>query len=249
MLRLLGRRRAPVHLQSQGHCPTCDQATRFVACEPWLRDHFVCTRCGSIPRERALMLCIERFFPAWRSLVIHESSPVGRGASTRLRAECPAYSASQFYPGAALGEIPPGREFPNEDLERLTLPDASLDLFVTQDVMEHILDPARAFAEIRRVLRPGGAHVFSVPLVSKDRPTRITAERGPDGAVVHHVEPTYHGNPVDSAGALVTREWGYDICDFIMRTAGTPTTMVVIDDLSRGIRAEYIEILVSRRSA
>lgn len=41
--------------------------------------------------------------------------------------------------------------------------------------------------------------------------------------------------------------WGYDIADFIMLTAGTPTTIVMIDNLGLGIRAEYIYVLVSRK--
>src|SRR6266508_5153019 len=169
MLRLLRRRRPDnVVLENDGTCPTCDERVRFVARDAWLRDNYSCPRCASIPRERALMLTIERFFPRWRELVIHESSPVGRGASEKLRKACSGYSASQFYPGQPLGVNPTGQRYRNEDLECLTFPDGSIDLFVTQDVMEHVLDPVKAFAEIARVLRPGGAHVFSVPLVSKD---------------------------------------------------------------------------------
>lgn len=40
---------------------------------------------------------------------------------------------------------------------------ASLDLVVCAQVYEHVLDPARLFAEIRRVLRPDGLCFFSGP--------------------------------------------------------------------------------------
>ncbi|HVI93307.1 MAG TPA: class I SAM-dependent methyltransferase [Anaeromyxobacter sp.] len=195
------------------------------------------------------MLSIERFFPAWERLAIHESSPVVRGASVKLARRCAGYSASQYYPDAPLGTVPTGKSFRNENLEKLTFPDGAFDLFVTQDVVEHLLDPPRAFAEIARVLRPGGAHVFSVPLVSKERPSRIAADRDATGAVVHHLPPEYHGNPVDGSGALVTRHWGFDICDHIYAASGLTTTIVHIDDLSHGIRAEYVEILISRKPA
>lgn len=39
----------------------------------------------------------------------------------------------------------------------------SFDVVVASDVLEHIDDDARAVREITRVLRPGGAFVFSVP--------------------------------------------------------------------------------------
>lgn len=247
MSRVSGSERELVVFENDGSCPICDAPARFASSSNWLRDHYVCLKCGSIPRERALMLTIERFFPGWRDLTIHESSPEQRGASVKLRNGCPNYSASQYYRGEPLGGTPAGRLYRNEDLERLTFPDESIDLFVTQDVMEHVLDPVAAFSEIRRVLRPGGAHVFSVPLESKEQPTRVVATRDASGAVVHLEPATYHGSPVDPDGVLVTRHWGYDIVEFILTHAGMPTTMVMIDDLEHGIRAELIEILVSRR--
>lgn len=41
-------------------------------------------------------------------------------------------------------------------LEALPLPNASLDVAILLLVLHHVADPARALAEVRRVLRPGG---------------------------------------------------------------------------------------------
>lgn len=57
--------------------------------------------------------------------------------------------------------------------------------------------------------------------------------------------PAYHGNPVNADGALVTVDWGFDICQQIFDASGLFTHIVHLDDLSHGIRAEYIEVLVS----
>src|SRR6266513_819300 len=93
-------------VSNDGYCYCCDSKTRFVATSDWWRDDYRCTNCNSIPRERALMFCMERFFPQWRNLSIHESSPVlGRGANRRLTKEAPAYVVSQYYPGVAPGKI------------------------------------------------------------------------------------------------------------------------------------------------
>jgi hypothetical protein len=65
---------------------------------------------------------------------------------------------------------------------------------------------------------------------------------------VEHLAPAeYHGNPMDPDGALVTIDWGYDIADYLDRASGLSTTIHTIDDLSQGIRAAYIEVLVSRK--
>ena len=88
---------------------------------------------------------------------------------------------------------------------------------------------------------------MTVPIVNKDKPSRRRASHR-DGNIVHHAEPEYHGNPVGD-GSLVTVDWGYDIGDYLAFHSGTPTTIFYIDDIASGIRAEYIEVVVNRKSA
>jgi SAM-dependent methyltransferase len=193
------------------------------------------------------MFCIERFFPQWRSLSIHESSPVlGRGANRRLAKEAPAYIASHYYAGVTPGKIVNGIRC--ENLEHLTFGDETLDLHLTQDVFEHLFDPVAASREIARTLRPGGAHVFTTPLVKKNEPTQFCASLAPDGTVIHLIEPPeYHRNPLSLEGSLVTVNWGYDITNFIFESSGLFTEIVFLDILDLGIRADYIEVLITRK--
>lgn len=234
--------------QNYGYCYCCDSVVRFIATNDWWRDFYLCENCRCIPRERALMFCIEKFFPNWRDLVIHESSPSNRGASVRLKKEAKHYIPSHVFPRVQPGTIYQG--FRCEDLEALSFPDNSIDLHVTQDVLEHVLNPANAFREIARTLRPGGAHIFTVPLVNKDKPTQFRARRSENGKIMLLAEPPeYHGNPISEEGSLVTVHWGYDITQYIFETSGLFTTTVFIDALELGIRAEYIEVLISRKPA
>jgi SAM-dependent methyltransferase len=232
-------------LECYGHCSVCSSEVRFSAFDPWLRDNFLCTDCGSIPRERALMLVIETFAPNWRRLAVHESSPSPRGASARLARECISYSTSHYFPDRPLGSVTDGLRC--ENLEALTFPDDSFDLFVTQDVMEHVFDPMKVFSEIGRVLRPGGMHIFTVPLVNGTNPSSRRA-RLLDGEIMHISPESYHGSPVGDGRALVTVDWGYDICSYIFQASGLFTHLIKIDDLSRGIRAELIEVLVTTKA-
>lgn len=231
------------YFSNTGFCPVCVQNVTFTASSSWFRDHYVCESCGSIPRERALMRVIESFYPAWQGLAIHETSPGGRGASLRLAKEATGYIPSHYFNDTPRGVCKWG--FRSEDLEALTFADDSIDLHISQDVMEHIFNPERAFKEIARTLRPGGAHIFTVPIVNKHKPSNRRASMDAAGLVTHLQEAQYHGNPVDETGALVTFDWGYDICQTIHEASGLFTHLVQIDDLSHGIRAEYVDVLVS----
>lgn len=233
--------------QHQGRCPICEAVVTFTAKNLWFRDSLLCSGCGSIPRERALFKVIFDTFPDYKKLSIHESSPSNRGASPKLKRECRNYSSSQFFSNVTPGSVDISTGFRCENLESLTFPDNSFDILVTQDVMEHIFDYEKAFKEIARVLKPGGAHIFTVPIINKGKPSECWASRSERGEIVYHHEPEYHGNPVDAKGALVTMHWGYDIASYITETAKTPTTIIMIDDIDLGIRAEYIDVVVSRK--
>jgi SAM-dependent methyltransferase len=47
------------------------------------------------------------------------------------------------------------------NLEALPFPDASFDVVLCTQVVEHLLDPARGFAELARVLAPGGCTIVT----------------------------------------------------------------------------------------
>jgi SAM-dependent methyltransferase len=105
----------------------------------------------------------------------------------------------------------------HQDLHALTYPDDSFDLVLTSDTLEHVPDPGRALTEIRRVLRPGGHHVFTVPIVPDGRPTRRRAS-DVGGTMRHDLPPSYHGRPGQRSGdLLVVHEFGMDFLAFVDR--------------------------------
>src|SRR5207237_1798657 len=65
---------------------------------------------------------------------------------------------------AAAGRDPQGVEFRRSSAERLPFGDAELDAVTMFDVLEHVADPERVLAEVRRVLRPGGLFHLVLPL-------------------------------------------------------------------------------------
>lgn len=227
-----------------GFCSICAKKTVFVERAEWLRDEYFCIDCFSIPRQRAITHVLENEFPDWRSLTIHESSAGGQ-SSDKIAAECPGYSSSQFMPDVEPGETRNGVRC--ENLERMTLADESFDLFITQDVFEHVLDPGRAFAEVARVLRPGGSHVFTIPLYGHDK-SLVRAAWGENGEIVHLVEPDYHGDPSEGPAWLVATEWGKDFVKFIEDASSLKTTIFKIVDPKLGLLGEFPEVFVSTKA-
>lgn len=231
----------------RGHCPICETDTVFEARETWFRDHLICRNCpgGSIPRERALMKVVRELVPDWRERTIHESSPGGRGASVVLARDCPGYLASQYFPGAEPGSFRGAVR--SENLERQTFADATFDLVITQDVMEHVFDPAAAYREIHRTLKPGGMHIHTTPIYKDLVRSERRAALNDDGSVQHISEPEYHGNPIDDSGSLVTFHYGYDIADLIAEWTGADVEIRRYNDRTSGIVAEFSEVIVSTR--
>lgn len=195
------------------------------------------------PRARAVMRALTLFFPRHRNMRIHESSPSG-AASKKLETECDNYTSSYFWPDVPLGSYRNGIR--SENLEQMTFDDAIFDLVITQDVFEHVLNPGKAFAEVARVLKPGGAHIFTVPY-SKSTKTLVRAVQTTEG-IKYLTEKRYHGNPIDPQGALVVTDWGYDLTDFIYLNSGITTTIYGITDPGLGLEAESLEVFVSRKA-
>lgn len=238
----------PLHFDL-GRCPVCEHEVRFNAWGPNLRDTYLCGVCGSIPRERALMAALERFYPNWRDLRIHESSPGTRGVSPKLMRECPGYISTQYHPTIEPGTTHPEEGWRCEDLEKQTFANGIFDLVITQDVLEHVFDVDSVCREIARTLAPGGAHIATTPLVRQTKPTILCAERLADGSIKNHYPPEMHGNPVDGSGSLVTFWWGYDIAARIDRVAPFDTLLYLVEDKSQGIAGPLNEVLISMKLA
>ena len=233
---------SPAVAGNPGWCSCCRSDSEFVETGAWLRDQYLCTRCKSIPRFRAVNLALDTYFPSWEQARIHESSP----CNDFIRRYCEHYSFSYFFEEVPLGTEHKGARC--EDLERLTFPDETFDLFITQDVLEHVFQPDRAIREIMRVIKPGGAHVFTAP---KHRGLGRTCQRArvDRGTIVHLLEAQYHGSPVGDGRALVTWDYGDDFELCLWQWCRFPTVTYVVRDRGLGLDGEYLEVFVTRKIA
>ena len=217
-----------------GFCVTCRRRTVFTKGSSRSIDEPQCLHCGSGPRERSLIAVVDEAFPNWRDLRIHEISPKGT-ASALLARDCGRYTSSHLLEGEADGE-----------LDLLSVGDESLDLVISQDLMDRVRDPGSALSEICRVLRPGGAHIFTVRMQSQVG-SSVTAEQGPDRRF-QHVRPPRHRDP-DGRRTVVVPERGRDVCDFVQEH--TDMAAVVVSRYGRrlGLEGEFLHVCVSQRPA
>lgn len=202
-------------------CLVCGAATTIRVKGNNLREACPCRRCGAINRQRQLAyVVINGFsdrgrFPSLaalgrRSRIAVYNTESGRAIHEALR-ELPGYRCSEFLsPDLTSGTVVDGVE--HQDLQALSFSDESFDLVLSGDVLEHVPDPYRAHAEIYRVLRPGGRHVFTVPYLATASLDSIRARIRDDGQVEHFAEPEYHGDPVrPEEGALVFTIFGLEM--------------------------------------
>jgi SAM-dependent methyltransferase len=228
----------------KGFCPICKQDTVFSSPDDWYREQLVCTKCPdglSIPRERALVMVLERLRPGWRELAIHESSPNNRGPSVMFRRECPKYVGTQFFKGVAPGSI--HENYRCEDLENQTFADATFDIVITQDVFEHLFHPDKAYQEIFRTLRPGGIHIHTTGVWDMSH-SQQWARLREDGAIEHLHPPEYHGNPIDDANSIVTYRYGYDLPDLIARWTDFSVELCRWNDRHHGIVGAFTDVII-----
>ncbi len=115
----------------------------------------------------------------------------------------------------------------NEDIMRLTYPDASFDCIFTLDVMEHVPDYGAGFREMARCLKSGGKLLITAPFdFGLDR-TVVRASINADGTLTHHLPPVYHADPINDQGVLCFNDFGWDILDDL-RAAGFPDATLFI---------------------
>lgn len=114
--------------------------------------------------------------------------------------------------------------YPRVDMQALPYADASFDLVIHSDTLEHVPHPLRALSECARVLRPGGALCYTVPTIVE----RLSRRR--DG-----LPPSHHGAPGDGRDDhLVITEYGADMWTEPLR-AGFASVQIFARDYPAGL--------------
>ena len=114
---------------------------------------------------------------------------------------------TDYAEGAEPGEIVDGIR--HEDVQRLTFADGEFAFVIDSETLEHVPDLHQGLCEIFRVLRPGGLHIFTVPMKPGTERTESRIERDASGAWTDRMLPRLH-HPGGSWGWEVHTEFGAD---------------------------------------
>jgi len=196
----------------------------------WLVDAFnrkesmFCDSCGSSLRVRRLAAVLVQTFaeissPSCKSfaqllenrkfleLKIAEINACG-GLHSYLKAH-PNLYYSEWLRRAGPGQVEDGVRC--EDLQCLTYPDDYFDIVLTSETLEHVPDPDKAWSEIHRVLKAGGWHIFTIPIIPSQKAT-VTRAKLVNGNREAYLKLVYHGAWGDE-NMVVYTDFGMDLVE------------------------------------
>lgn len=109
--------------------------------------------------------------------------------------------------------------YPEVDMHALPYADNEFDLVVHSDTLEHIQNPIHALKECLRVLKPGGALCFTVPIVVE----RLSRSR-------EGLQKSFHGqSTTDRDDYIVHTEFGADVWTYLGKAGFAEITMHIVE--------------------
>ena len=212
----------------RGYCTACARSSVFVTGRdlatsgyPNLREGLHCRRCGLTTRQRLMHLALgeefERRGGSLRGALLEHSTRLYRMA----HAHWPWLVGSEFLgPDRVSGRRYwwsthwwRWRRTRHESITAFSYPTQSLDLVAHSDVLEHVYDTGMALRECARVLRKGGAMLFTVPFAIDSSASVLRGRPLPDGGIEHIERPEYHGDGVRHGGIYTFHTFGWDLLE------------------------------------
>jgi SAM-dependent methyltransferase len=230
----------------RGRCGLCESlrgfATAGASSDP--REGLQCLACGCNARQRAVAMVL---------LSMLAGSPAGHGGRVylseqasplfvALHRQLPRLEGSEFVTGwvrrmrmaAWLFRRGVRAWIRHRDVTALDFDGASLDAVASLDVLEHVPRHELALAEFARVLRPGGALVFTVPFYENQLHTETIARVREDGTVEFSGEAEYHGDP-RGGGVPCFHHFGWDLVATLQHAGFADARLMRVQEPAQGV--------------
>lgn len=192
-------------------CQICGKVSRFcIADDAVLLREAKCENCGASIRNSDVAGEVIRYISGDESGLIDQGEKIEKysilntcstGYIHEVMKDLTNYTCSEYFDDIPSGDYCEG--ILCVDLCNIPFMDNTFDIVISEDVFEHVANYDKALQEIFRVLKPGGCHIFTVPIHEGKN-----TESRKNKRMVYHGDP----NPLSGEeGALVITDWGDDI--------------------------------------
>lgn len=231
-----------------GICSACGRISYFKRYFDNHREFGNCLFCGTSNRKRQICYLLRKQLKVKNSGKITTTAFIlntesSGGLHNSLKHNINYISSEYFGDAYKSGELVNGTLHVN--LLDTSFEDNIFDVVLTCDVFEHIPDPYQAFREIYRILKPGGAHIFTVPFYQTKYLDEKRAEKI-DKHVIHHMDPIYHLDPINPNGILVYNIFSLEMI-LNLSKIGYRTIMHKLYDFRYGIFGNNAIVFESRK--
>jgi len=208
---------------------------------------------GVVSRQRAQLLVLRALMeagelPPLAQMRLYLSEAV-TGYADYLRQRCGQLRCSEYLPEL---DHPLRGVVPHRDVRRLTLPPASLQCLICNEVLEHVEELESTLHSLAGCLTLGGYLLATVPLAYGQQEAIVKAIwRGEGQEPELLMEAEWHGDPVHAQqGSLVYRIPGWDLLDQLRAAGFRRAELHAISSERYGVlgaELPYVFVVVAQR--
>ena len=221
-----------------GYCDACKSKTNFFIETMWKKntEGIGCLKCGLNSRMRNMFYFIDQYYRPGMNVYISEQVT---SFYKILKNRIPNLIGSEYDPSGTLTGIM------HQDITDFDFPDKSFDMYISNDVLEHVFDYKKAISESYRILSNNGILILHVPLHEMN--DIVVRSIMKDNKLYHIKTPIYHGNPLSGDGSLCVTDFGWDILKEIRSTGFKNVKIIMRRDIEKGIHGNNILTIIAKK--
>ena len=222
-----------------GKCSICNKKVDFIVENQWdiSTEGIYCPVCMCNMRLRNIYKVIHENYR--KDMLVYISEQVTEFYKL-LKKRIPDVVGSEYTSDL------PGVRF--EDVTALSFENNTFDMYISNDVFEHVFDYNAAFREAYRILKIGGKLIFHVPFNFNNENTIIRATIDKSNYINYIFPPIYHGNPIDDGSSLFVNDFGFDMFSALKNAGFDDVYGILTNDINHGYINRWSIVFVSEKT-